>query len=157
MEIYGPKGSQKIFTVSFIFSNYFWHGSGTFQVWPPSIKFLEKYVSVCFTHRHEKGLERVAGIFIRPFQNAFLTPVFKKYSPTIFWKNLCRMGFINLLCLVGFTSENNAWSIFVEGFKTISSNPLIDVGLFELFLLVYPLVDYVIQGIFPFKLFSVLV
>lgn len=85
MEIYGPKGSQKIFTVSFIFSNYFWHGSGTFQVWPPSIKFLEKYVSVCFTHRHEKGVERVPGIFIRPFQNAFLISVFKKYSPTIFY------------------------------------------------------------------------
>ena len=27
-----PKRQQKIFTVSFIFSNYFWHGSGTFQV-----------------------------------------------------------------------------------------------------------------------------
>lgn len=53
-KIYGLKGSQKIFTVSFIFSNYFWHGSGTFQVWPPSIKFW-KYVSVCFTHRHEKA------------------------------------------------------------------------------------------------------
>ena len=54
--------------------------------------------------------------------------------------------------MVGFTSENNAWSIFVEGFKTINSNSLIDVELFEWFLLVYLLVDYVIQGIFPFNL-----
>lgn len=90
MEIYGSKGKSE--NASFIFSHYFCHGSGTFQVWL-SIKFLEKYVSVCLTHRHKKGLERGAGIFTRPFQNAFLTPAFKKYSPTIFY-------FITFNCLI---------------------------------------------------------